>query len=147
MVRPNPRPQSSGSISAPSSFSHTMSGSLSSLPRRRGGGNVIGMYHNGNGIAGKDVRGATITDDHFLLYFNADGPAQVTLPTEEYAAAWDVVIDTSGNADAEPVLEAGGTFDLGTHSLVVLREHSEPEASPDHSVAASLAARTGTDVS
>jgi isoamylase len=29
----------------------------------------------------------------------------------------------------------------------VLREHSEPEASPDHSVAASLAARSGTDVS
>ena len=44
-------------------------------------------------------------------------------------------------------LEAGATFDLDTHSLVVLREHSEPVASPDHSVAASLAARSGTDVS
>ena len=109
------------------------------------GGKAIGMYLNGNGIAGKDVRGATITDDHFLLYFNADGPAQVTLPTEEYAAAWDVVIDTSGNPDADPTLEAGATFDLDTHSLVVLREHSEPEVSPDHSVAASLAARSGTD--
>ena len=109
------------------------------------GGKAIGMYLNGNGIAGKDARGATITDDHFLLYFNADGPAQVTLPTEEYAAAWDVVIDTGGNADADPMLEAGGTFDLGTHSLVVLREHSAPEVSPDHSVAASLAARSGTD--
>jgi len=109
------------------------------------GGKAIGMYLNGNGIAGKDVRGAAITDDHFLLYFNADGPATVTLPTEEYAAAWDVVIDTSGNADADPMLEAGGTFELGTHSLVVLREHSEPEVSPDHSVAASLAARSGTD--
>ncbi|HEX5917872.1 MAG TPA: glycogen debranching enzyme, partial [Nocardioides sp.] len=110
------------------------------------GGKAIGMYLNGNGIAGKDARGATITDDHFLLYFNADGPAQVTLPAEEYAAAWDVVIDTSGNPDADPTLEAGATFDLDTHSLVVLREHSEPVASPDHSVAASLAARSGTDV-
>ncbi len=71
----------------------------------------------------------------------------MTLPTEEYAAAWDVVIDTGGDADAEATLEAGGTFALGTHSLVVLREHSEPEASPDHSVAASLAARTGTETS
>ena len=76
----------------------------------------------------------------------ADGPATVTLPAEEHAAAWDVVIDTSGNPDADPTLEAGATFDLDTHSLVVLREHSEPEASPDHSVAASLAARSGTDV-
>ena len=70
----------------------------------------------------------------------------MTLPAEEYAAAWDVVIDTGGDADAGPTLEAGGTFDLATHSLVVLREHSEPEASPDHSVAASLAARSGTDL-
>ena len=68
------------------------------------GGKAIGMFLNGNGIAGKDARGGTITDDHFLLYFNADGPAQVTLPTEEYAAAWDVVIDTGGNADADPTL-------------------------------------------
>jgi isoamylase len=110
------------------------------------GGKAIGMYLNGHGIAGKDARGAAITDDHFLLYFNADGPATVTLPTEEYAAAWDVVIDTGGDADAGPTFEAGGTFDLATHSLVVLREHTEPEASPDHSVAASLAARSGTDL-
>jgi glycogen operon protein len=103
------------------------------------------MYLNGHGIAGKDARGAAITDDHFLLYFNADGPTQVTLPPEEYAAAWDVVIDTGGTADAEPTYDSGSVFDLGTHSLVVLREHAEPEASPDHSVAASLAARTGTD--
>ena len=40
-----------------------------------------------------------ITDDHFLLYFNADGPADVTLPPDEFAAAWDVVIDTGGSAD------------------------------------------------
>ena len=69
----------------------------------------------------------------------------MTLPTEEYAAAWDVVIDTGGNADAAVALDAGATFDLTTHSLVVLREHAEAEASPDHSVAASLAARSGTD--
>ncbi len=109
------------------------------------GQKAIGMYLNGDGIAGKDARGGTITDDHFLLYFNADGPAQVTLPTDEYAAAWDVVIDTGGNPDADPMLEAGATFELTTHSLVVLREHTEPEESPDHSVAASLAARSGTE--
>ena len=81
------------------------------------------------------------------ISYAADGPAQVTLPSEEYAAAWDVVIDTGGDADADPTDEAGAAFDLGTHSLVVLREHSEPETSPDHSVAASLAARSGTDAS
>jgi glycogen operon protein len=110
------------------------------------GAKAIGMYLNGDGIAGKDARGGTITDDHFLLYFNADGPADVTLPSDEYADAWDVVIDTGGAADAAQALAAGSSFHLETHSLVVLREHAEPEKLPDHSVAASLAslADTGT---
>jgi glycogen operon protein len=107
------------------------------------GSQAIGMYLNGDGISGKDARGQTITDDHFLLYFNADGDAEVTLPTDEYAAAWDVVIDTGGSADDLRTYEAGATFPLGTRSLVVLREHAEPEAQPDHSVAASVAALSG----
>jgi glycogen operon protein len=108
------------------------------------GSKAIGMYLNGDGIAGKDARGGSITDDHFLLYFNADGPADVTLPPEEYAAAWDVVIDTGGSADTAPTLDAGATLSLTTHSLVVLREHAEPEQEPDHSVAASLASLADT---
>jgi isoamylase len=104
------------------------------------GSQAIGMYLNGDGIAGKDDRGGTILDDHFLLYFNADGPVEVTLPPDEYAAAWDVVIDTGGSADESETCLAGTTFSLQTHSLVVLREHAEPEAAPDHSVAASVAA-------
>ncbi len=108
------------------------------------GSKAIGMYLNGDGIAGKDPRGGTITDDHFLLYFNADGPAEVTLPPDEYAAAWDVVIDTGGDADEAATCLAGATFPLETRSLVVLREHAEAEAEPDHSVAASVAALSGS---
>jgi glycogen operon protein len=105
------------------------------------GGAAIGMYLNGHGIAGKDARGETITDDHFLLYFNAGDALEVSLPPEEYAEMWDVVIDTGGSADESPVCKAGSTLPMASHSLVVLREHSEPEAEPDHSVAASVAAR------
>ncbi len=99
------------------------------------------MYLNGNGIAGLDERGQAITDDHFLLYFNADGPAEVTLPPDEYADAWDVVIDTGGAADDETTHQAGGKLHLETHSVVVLQQHSKPEAEVDHSVAASVAAQ------
>lgn len=102
---------------------------------------AIGMYLNGDGIAGMDERGQAITDDHFLLYFNADGPADVTLPPDEYAGAWDVVIDTGGEAGEGPH-PAGGKIHLGTHSLVVLQQHTAPEAEVDHSVAASVAAQT-----
>jgi glycogen operon protein len=99
------------------------------------------MYLNGDGIRGTDPRGGPITDDHFLLYFNADGPAEVTLPPDEYAGAWDVVIDTGGAADEPATRQPGATFRLETRSLVVLREHAEPEAAPDLSVAASVAAQ------
>ncbi|GGO73151.1 glycogen debranching protein GlgX [Nocardioides deserti] len=108
-----------------------------------GGEQVIGMYLNGDGIAGKDERGQRIVDDHFLLYFNADGPTEVTLPPDEYAAGWDVVVDTGHDpgADGLPTgLEPGATFPLETHSMVVLRQHAAPEAEVDTSVAASVAA-------
>jgi glycogen operon protein len=107
------------------------------------GSQALGMYLNGQGIAGKDARGGAIVDDHFLLYFNADGPAEVTLPPAEFAEAWDVVVDTGGDADEQEVRPAGSTFALAHRSLVVLREHSEPEVEIDHSVAASVAAQAG----
>ena len=101
---------------------------------------VIGMYLNGQGIAGTDDRGQKIVDDHFLLYFNADGDCEVTLPPDEYAAAWDVVIDTGSGAAGRGPVEAGSTCPLAGGSVVVLREHQEAVGEPDHSVAASVAA-------
>lgn len=103
------------------------------------GAQALGMYLNGHGIAGVDGRGQQIVDDHFLLYFNADGEAPVTLPPDEYADAWDVVIDTGGSADEDGTFRAGTTFTLPHRSMVVLREHREPEVEPDSSVAASVA--------
>jgi isoamylase len=102
---------------------------------------ALGMYLNGHGIAGTDPRGDPITDHHFLLYFNADGQAEVTLPPDEYAAAWDVVIDTGGKVDGGEPLAASSSFAMQERSVVVLREHTEPAVEPDHSVAASLAAQ------
>ncbi|GAA5155526.1 glycogen debranching protein GlgX [Nocardioides marinquilinus] len=109
------------------------------------GDQTVGMYLNGHGIAGLDQRGATIVDDHFLLYFNADGPIDLVLPSAEYAEAWDVCINTGGAADASETVPAGSTFHMEHRSVLVLREHHEPEAEPDLSVAASVAALAGRD--
>ncbi len=103
------------------------------------GGQTIGMYLNGDGIAGKDLRGGEINDDHFLLYFNGGDAVEVTLPSEEYAGSWDVVLDTGGAAGVQ-VHEAGSTISMETHSVVVLQQHREREGEIDHSVAASVAA-------
>ncbi|WP_323794367.1 glycogen debranching protein GlgX [Nocardioides sp.] len=107
-------------------------------------GQAIGMFLNGQGIAGKGPRGEAITDDHFLLYFNADGPTEVTLPPTEYAEAWDVVINTGGASGPDVARPAGSTFALPASTVLVLREGHEPEPEPDSSVAASVAAQTRT---
>jgi glycogen operon protein len=106
------------------------------------GGAAIGMYLNGHGIPGTDEIGNPITDDHFLLWFNAGAdPVTATLPPEEYAAAWDVVVDTAGEAEHSAPLTAGSALGLAGRSVVVLRQHTTPEAEPDGSVAASVAAQ------
>ncbi len=102
---------------------------------------AIGMYLNGHGIAGTDATGNRIVDDHFLLYFNAGHEdVSLVLPPDEYAAAWEVVIDTAAaKVDSEPHL-AGAELELPARSILVLREFTEREEEPDLSVAASLVA-------
>jgi glycogen operon protein len=105
---------------------------------------AVGMYLNGERIPGTDSRGQRVVDDHFLLYFNADGQAQATLPGREYAEAWDVVIDTgAGSSDVPDPVPAGSRIDLASRSVVVLRQHRDPEVAPDLSAAASVAAQQG----
>jgi glycogen operon protein len=109
------------------------------------GAKALGMYLNGHGIAGLDATGNRIVDDHFLLYFNG-GHEDVTvvLPHDEYAAAWDEVIDTAGAGLAEEPHKAGAEVTLYARSVLVLREHTVPDVEPDSSVAASLFAYSDT---
>ncbi len=102
----------------------------------------MGMFLNGNAIAGRDERGEEITDVSFMVYFNAsETVVEATIPSVEITSHWDIVIDTSGmHTDLEAV-EPGATIPLEPRSLVVLRE-AELNEKPDHSVAASVAAMT-----
>ena len=104
---------------------------------------TLGMYLNGDGIAGRDRQGRPIRDDHFLILLNGDGDQDLTLPDEEYAAAWQVVVDTSGSCDTEARVEAGGVFALPHRSVVVLRQWHEPTPEADVSPAASVASMAG----
>jgi glycogen operon protein len=108
------------------------------------GGAAIGMYLNGDGIPGTDLTGNPITDAHFLLYFNAGADeVGLTLPPEEYAAAWDVLIDTGASVSDPGARPAGSALTMAGRSVLVLREHSTPDVIPDSSVAASIAAQAG----
>jgi glycogen operon protein len=110
-----------------------------------GFGRSIGVFLNGQGIHGVDSRGRRITDVNFLLYFNAhDDAIKFTLPTSEYASAWDVVISTAGDDAGGKPVQAGQTLKVPAKSLAVLRAYTEPEAEPEVSVSASLAVLAGT---
>jgi glycogen operon protein len=106
-----------------------------------GFGRTIGVFYNGDGIQEQDSRGRRITDDSFLLTFNAhDDNVDFRLPAEEYSPFWDVLVDTGDQAATEAPLKAGSVLQLAAKSLVVLRAHSGPEVEVDYSAAASLAA-------
>jgi isoamylase len=107
----------------------------------------LGMYLNGDAINTRDSRGKDIEDDHFLLWFNADGPCEVVLPPAAYAEAWEVLIDTGGAADDRGRCEAGSTLRMGERSTLVLRQYADPvPEETDRSVAASLST-AGTEAS
>ena len=112
-----------------------------------GFGRSIGVFLNGQGIRGRSARGERIVDVSFILYFNAhDDTVEFTLPSEEYSAQWETVIDTAGGgADSEPI-PAGRTIPVTAKALVVLRAFTASAEEPDHSVAASLASFAGSQV-
>ncbi|MBM7808541.1 glycogen operon protein [Geodermatophilus bullaregiensis] len=82
----------------------------------------IAMYLNGHGIRSTDERGEDVVDDHFYLAFNASHePMDFTLPAEEYAAAWTVVLDTAELGEVEPTqLKPGETITVRDRSMIVL---------------------------
>jgi glycogen operon protein len=107
------------------------------------GGAVLGMWLNGDSIPGTDPTGNRVVDDHFLLWFNAGAEeVSATLPSSEYAAAWDVVIDTGDSVGDDRPHPADAVVRLAGRSVVVLRQHTTPEAEVDHSVAASIKAQS-----
>ena len=56
----------------------------------------VAVYLNGQGIPDLDARGQRVTDDSFLLCFNAHHePIDFTLPPAEFGAAWLPVIYTA----------------------------------------------------
>jgi len=111
-----------------------------------GFGRTIGVFLNGHGIQEQDSRGRRITDDSFLLAFNAhDDGVDFILPPDEYSPNWEVLIDTAAQADDYEPLKAGTTLTLAAKSMVVLRAYTGPEVEVDYSAAASLAARAADE--
>ena len=91
-----------------------------------GFGRSVGVFLNGNGIRGMDRRGGRVVDDSFLLLFNAhDQDLDFTIPSEEYAPAWRVVVDTHGMTEGVHSVVAGSNQPVAAKGLVVLQALAE----------------------
>jgi isoamylase len=104
-----------------------------------GFGRTIGMWLNGQGIAGVDARGERVTDVNFIVYYSAhDEPVPLVLPDSDHGSSWDVIVDTASDHVDGAALPAGGTCSINAHTLLVLREHTAA-ATGDSAVSATLA--------
>ncbi len=93
-----------------------------------GFGKSVAVYLNGHGIPDLDPRGQRVTDDSFVVCFNAHHePIEFTAPPAEFGHSWQPVIDTAaapGDEDAEPVA-AEATLKVGARAIVVLQSVSD----------------------
>jgi glycogen operon protein len=107
----------------------TPAGTEMTLADWRGGSTrSLAVLLNGDAITEPGSRGEAITDQSFLLLFNAgDQPVPFTLPGPELAAGWQVMADTADAVDQVPAaatcvpLSPGSTRDVAGRSIVVLR--------------------------
>ena len=97
---------------------------MDELDWRNGYARSLMVFLNGMAIPEPDARGMPVTDDHFLLLFNAYSESvDFTVPPEIYGDNWQVVVDTS-HADFEEsgsTWEPGGVHPVTGRSVVVLR--------------------------
>jgi glycogen operon protein len=81
---------------------------------------AIGLFVNGDAIIHRDQRGQPVTDDSFLLLFNAHSETiDWVLPTE-WGGPWSIVLDTTGTHT--DLVGVGGTLCVPARSVVVLTD-------------------------
>ncbi len=84
----------------------------------------LGVFLNGDAIAGRGPRGERLTDASYYLVFNAyHEPLQFTLPGRAWGRRWTAMVDTTAAvpAESQDTLEAGQQVACEGRSLVVLR--------------------------
>ena len=81
----------------------------------------VGLFLNGEAIADRDRRGQRVTDDSFLLLFNAHHRAiKWTLP-RQWAEWWEPIFDTSALGRRRKAIKCGQARLVAGRSVVVLR--------------------------
>ncbi len=88
-------------------------------------GKAVAVFLNGEGIPDLDQRGQQVTDDSFLLCFNAHYEAlDFTAPPSSYGSTWESTLDTAQPVDHQidgpRTVKAGEVIAVEARSLLVL---------------------------
>ncbi|WP_211276113.1 glycogen debranching protein GlgX [Corynebacterium aquilae] len=93
-------------------------------------GKSLMVYLNGDAIVETDSRGQRITDDSFILCFNAHYEAlEFTLPSLRFGRSWKLIVDTTeetGYPLEDTVVEACGSIVVPARSTVILKQLEPP---------------------
>jgi isoamylase len=101
-------------------------GEITESDWRAAGAKSLAVFLNGDAISEPDPRGERISDDRFLLLFNAHAePVTFTLPEARFGSEWEIMIDTAGPHIAAihgelPPLTAKAEWEVASRSVVVL---------------------------
>jgi glycogen operon protein len=88
----------------------------------RAGGQVLGVFLNGDELREVTPDGAPVIDDSFLLLFNAGHEdVEFHLPNERFGARWSVVLTTGDKERRDEQYAALEACDVESRSLLVLR--------------------------
>lgn len=80
------------------------------------------VYFGGDAMAKVDADGEPVTDDRYLILFNAhDEPITFTTPAAVCDTRWDVVFDTGDRRSDERAIGSDAPFEVEGRSMVVLR--------------------------
>jgi glycogen operon protein len=82
----------------------------------------LGVFLNGNGIQTHDDRGRMITDDSFVLLFNAHYEAVDWVIPRDFGGPWRLVLDTAREDPEAPGAQVGDTVTTMDRSMVVLEQ-------------------------
>ena len=89
---------------------------------REGFAKTLAVFLNGDAIPDLDARGQRVTDDSFLVLFNAHfEPVEFELPPESFGDRWVKVLDTADAMAEGTQMKVGDTLPVESRSLTLLR--------------------------
>jgi isoamylase len=80
----------------------------------------VGLFLNGQAIAGKDQRGQTVVDDSFLVLFNGHYEGTDWRLPKQWGEPWTVLLDTAAPDRPGQTAEGGQSLPVAARSVTVL---------------------------